>query len=144
MNSFRDIFILIKEYILLFPRTQSEIRYRVLRNRSKHFIYTDRMVRMPSSNVSVNVRRRIILFVAVGTRVSRLAAFVSKQVPHPSEARVAFRADVAVHRSWVGPLRQLCIWKQAKTLVSQNNHFQLQSFLKLNDIVTQPSDMTPI
>lgn len=54
---------------------------------------------MPSSNVSVNVRRRIILFVAVGTRVSRLAAFVSKQVPHPSEARVAFRADVAAHRS---------------------------------------------
>lgn len=54
---------------------------------------------MPSSNVSVNVRGRIILFVAVGTRVSRLAAFVPKHVPHPSEARVAFRADVAAHRS---------------------------------------------
>lgn len=78
---------------------------------------------MPSSNVSVNIRRRIILFVAVGTRVSRLAAFVSKQIPHPSEARVAFRANVAAHR--VGPLRQLYIWKQAKTLVSKNNHYQL-------------------
>lgn len=98
------------------------------------------MVRMPSSNMSVNVRRWIILFVAVGTRVSRLTAFVSKQVPHPSKARVAFRANVAAHRSWVGPLRQLCIWKQAKTLVSKNNHYQLQSFLKLNNIVTQPSE----
>lgn len=57
------------------------------------------MVRVPSSNVSVNVRGRIILFVAVGTRVSRLAAFVPKHVPHPSEARVAFRTDVAAHCS---------------------------------------------
>lgn len=62
---------------------------------------------MPPPDVSVNVRGRIVLFVAIRTRVSRrLAAFMPNQVPRPPEARVAFRADIAGHRSYVTPLRQ--------------------------------------
>lgn len=65
---------------------------------------------MPSPDVSVNVRGRIVLFVTIWTRVSRrLAAFMPNQIPRPPEARVAFRADVVGHRSYVTPLRQTYI-----------------------------------
>jgi len=68
-------------------------------NRSKHFVNTEGMVRMPTSNVSVNVRGRIVLLLTIRTRVSRhLTAFMSNQVPHPPETRVALWADIAVHR----------------------------------------------
>lgn len=62
---------------------------------------------MPPPDMPVNVRGRIILFVAIRARVPRrLATFMPNQVPRPPEARVAFRTDVAGHRSYVTPLRQ--------------------------------------
>ncbi|KAL6263999.1 hypothetical protein P5V15_004080 [Pogonomyrmex californicus] len=78
---------------------------------SEHSVDTDRMIRVPSSDVSVNVRRRIVLFVAIRTRVSQhLAAFMPNQIPRPAETRVALRADVAGHvRPYGTPLRQLQI-----------------------------------
>lgn len=73
---------------------------------------------MPPPEVSVNVRGRIVLFVAIRARVTRrLAAFVPNQVPRPPEARAAFRADIAGHGSYVTPLRQSYIWKQARALI---------------------------
>lgn len=80
------------------------------RHTSEHLVHTDRQFRVPSSDMSVNVRGRIVLFVAVGARVSRrLAALVPNQVPHPSEARVALGTDITGHGRHPAPLRQLYI-----------------------------------